>query len=213
MNAYIKIRAALEWGEGPIFVEALAALAELERAAAQPVAYQYAHPYFGGGKIWREEQRWNGHTSDEARALYAALPAPVAEIREPVEVDDEIARKLWREWFDAGCMTGLDTARFWLRVWQRELGPTLGMVPPDARADARIAELERECSQWRDELRIYRESEDARIAELESRLSKLLHAAENVRRWDWSDNDEDCVDDILKLGDAIDAARANGGEP
>ena len=150
MNAYIKIRAALEWGEGPIFVEALAALAELERAAAQPVAYQYAHPYFGGGKIWREEQRWNGHTSDEARALYAALPAPVAEIREPVEVDDEIARKLWREWFDAGCMTGLDTARFWLRVWQRELGPTLGMVPPDARADARIAELERERNSLRD---------------------------------------------------------------
>ena len=37
-------------------------------------------------------------------------------------------RKLWREWFDAGCMTGLDTARFWLRVWQRELGPTLGLV-------------------------------------------------------------------------------------
>lgn len=85
-----------------------------------------------------------------------------------------------------------------------------------ARADARIAELEREIerldAQWRDELRIYRETEDVRIAELESRLSKLLHAAENVRRWDWSDNDEDCVDDILKLGDAIDAARANGGE-
>lgn len=83
-------------------------------------------------------------------------------------------------------------------------------------ADARIAELEcdieRLDAQWRDELRIYRETEDVRIAELESRLSKLLHAAENVRRWDWSDNDEDCVDDILKLGDAIDAARANGGE-
>lgn len=36
-----------------------------------------------------------------------------------------------------------------------------------ARADARIAELERECSQWRDELRIYRETENKRIAELE----------------------------------------------
>ena len=36
-----------------------------------------------------------------------------------------------------------------------------------ARADARIAQLERECSQWRDELRIYREAENARIAELE----------------------------------------------
>lgn len=36
-----------------------------------------------------------------------------------------------------------------------------------ARADARITELERECSQWRDELRIYRETENKRIAELE----------------------------------------------
>ena len=31
-----KIRAALEWGEGQVFVEALAALAELEKAAAEP---------------------------------------------------------------------------------------------------------------------------------------------------------------------------------
>jgi len=29
-----------------------------------------------------------------------------------------------------------------------------------ARADARIAELERECAQWRLELRIYRETEN-----------------------------------------------------
>lgn len=40
-----------------------------------------------------------------------------------------------------------------------------------ARADARIAELERECSQWRDELRIYREAENARIAELEQAVA------------------------------------------
>lgn len=36
-----------------------------------------------------------------------------------------------------------------------------------ARADSRIAELERECQQWRDELRIFRETENKRIAELE----------------------------------------------
>ena len=40
-----------------------------------------------------------------------------------------------------------------------------------ARADARIAELERECSQWRDELRIYRETESKRIAELEQSVT------------------------------------------
>jgi len=40
-----------------------------------------------------------------------------------------------------------------------------------ARADARIAELERECSQWRDELRIYRETENKRIAELEQSVT------------------------------------------
>jgi len=59
--------------------EALAALAELERAAAEPVTYQYSHPS-GAGKIWRNEQHWNGHTSADARALYTtpppAKPAP-----------------------------------------------------------------------------------------------------------------------------------------
>ena len=135
MNAYIKIRAALEWGEGPIFVEALAALAELERAAAQPVAYQYAHPYFGGGKIWREEQRWNGHTSDEARALYAAPPAPVSEIRE-VEVTDEMAERAYiSKWRGVPELIDHEPddedrqwAREWLSAWRAELGPTLGLV-------------------------------------------------------------------------------------
>ena len=45
-----------------------------------------------------------------------------------------------------------------------------------ARAYARIAELERECAQWRLEFRIYRETENARIAELEAALRR-------VRRW------------------------------
>lgn len=45
-----------------------------------------------------------------------------------------------------------------------------------ARADARIAELERECSQWRDELRIYRETENKRIAELEAEVARLRDA-------------------------------------
>ena len=43
--------------------------------------------------------------------------------------------------------------------------------PAPESADARIAELERECSQWRDELRIYRETENKRIAELEQSVT------------------------------------------
>lgn len=65
-----------------------------------------------------------------------------------------------------------------------------------ARADARIAELERECLQWRDELRIYRETENKRIAELErsvtvrdteiARLETDLELARrDAERLDW----------------------------
>jgi len=50
-----------------------------------------------------------------------------------------------------------------------------------ARADARIAELERECTQWRDELRIYRETESKRIAELEAEVARLRVDAERYR--------------------------------
>mgnify|MGYP000131303469 CR=1 FL=1 len=65
-----------------------------------------------------------------------------------------------------------------------------------ASADARITELERECSQWRDELRIYRETESKRIAELErsvtvrdteiARLETDLELARrDAERLDW----------------------------
>jgi hypothetical protein len=83
-----------------------------------------------------------------------------------------------------------------------------------ARADARIAELERECDQWREELRIYRETENKRIAELEqdvTELQRIKQAAELVLRWDWSDNDDDCLDDMRELSKAIDKARAGNG--
>lgn len=91
MNPYATIRSALELADrvdschatggeqiakDATIRDALTALAELERAASEPVAYQYAHPYFGRGTVWREERHWNGHTSDESRALYAAPPIP-----------------------------------------------------------------------------------------------------------------------------------------
>lgn len=36
-------------------------------------------------------------------------------------------------------------------------------------------------------------------------LEKVLHAARDVVRWDWSDNDADCVADIKRLSDAVNA--------
>ena len=96
--------------------------------------------------------------------------------------------------------------------------------------DARIAELEREIerldAQWRDELRIYRETDDARIAELEAEVSGLRVDAERWRKlrgMHWSNEDDFTVTRgrSVKLGflaysgeqldAAIDAARANGG--
>lgn len=99
-----------------------------------------------------------------------------------------------------------------------------------ASAGARIAELEREIerldAQWRDELRIYRETDDARIAELEAEVSGLRVDAERWRKlrgMHWSNEDDFTVTRgrSVKLGflaysgeqldAAIDAARANGG--
>ena len=99
-----------------------------------------------------------------------------------------------------------------------------------ASADARTAELEREIerldAQWRDELRIYRETDDARIAELEAEVSGLRVDAERWRKlrgMHWSNEDDFTVTRgrSVKLGflaysgeqldAAIDAARANGG--
>ena len=108
------------------------------------------------------------------------------------------------------------------------------------RADTRIAELERECSQWRDELRIYRETENSRIAELEqsvtvrdteiARLETDLELARrDAERWrklramNWTQKDALAVVHVrdLRLGTltfthdrldlAVDARAGNGG--
>ena len=43
--------------------------------------YEYAQPTFCGGTVWRSEQRWNGHTATESRALYAEpMPANADEL-------------------------------------------------------------------------------------------------------------------------------------
>ena len=91
-----------------------------------------------------------------------------------------------------------------------------------ARADARIAELERECSQWRDELRIYRETENKRIAELESALlaerericAAIKETDDAASACDYMLDSDDCIAVVRgELGPANyeDAARAGNG--
>jgi len=105
-EAFRKAGGALDGEDMPTFCARIIAerdqlrarLADLERASITPVAYQYAHPYFGGGEIWREELRWNGHTSDKARALYAAPPIPdgMVQLREPSDAEfARIAREFY----------------------------------------------------------------------------------------------------------------------
>ena len=81
------------------------------------------------------------------------------------------------------------------------------------RADARIAELERDGertdAQWRQELRIYQESADARIAELEAALRGVVAQFDAPIK---SGGAADLLRAVDVARKAIDAARAGGGE-
>lgn len=94
-----------------------------------------------------------------------------------------------------------------------------------ARADARIAELEREIerldAQWREELRIYRETESARIAELEAALRRVRRwcmgdgysASVQVAMQEWIDGGMvGAMPKLTGLESAIEARAGNGGE-
>ena len=139
MDAFELIRSELRKSMGDKRSKALAALAELEKAA----------PQFVAGEVTAE-------MSSRVANSYFGVDTP-ANMSDMLEV---------------------------LRYWQRELGPALGLETQRhrdneidalkeklARSDARIAELERECTQWREELRIYRETENKRIAELEQSVT------------------------------------------
>ena len=136
MNAYEKIRAALEQAykerHEPCSVElrideALAALAELERSAAEPVA-----------TVLGIVVEWTGEQPPEAGTkLYAAPPAPVAAATQFVagEVTKEMC---WNVFEDCdGCEKNMaETARHWLDRWRKELGPALGLVEIREPSDA-----------------------------------------------------------------------------
>ena len=123
---------------------------------------------------------------------------------------------------------------------RRACGVIQRMADQIVSADARIAELERECAQWRLELRIYRETENKRIAELErsvtvrdTEVARLETDLELARRdaerywwlrdkWYLNKREQRCLDECLSLNpwadpppedfdNAIDAARAGNG--
>ena len=107
MNAYEKIREAINRecpnGGSDALDDALAALAELERAAAEPVAWMW-NDMLGIPQVYASQKRptWPDAGSSPAmavainvRPLYTAPPpAPVAEMREPTpEECERIARE------------------------------------------------------------------------------------------------------------------------
>jgi len=79
------------------------------------------------------------------------------------------------------------------------------------RADARIAELERECEQWRDELRIYRETESAQIAEIEADAARYRWIRAGHTNGPYIVDWHGCMIDGSDADEEVDAARAGNG--
>ena len=107
--------------------DALAALAELEKAAAEPVAWRSRHSL---------QERWilsdSPKTLWECQPLYTAPPpAPVAEIREVV-VTDEMGKKVYEKWVclprRIGCSFAVSHGIDMIAAVRAELGPALEFV-------------------------------------------------------------------------------------
>jgi len=229
MNAYEKIRAALEQATGgrPSNIAAaqaaLAALAELEKAAAEPVAEvggDFALYWAGTGPIQPLIVRYNIKVGS---FLYAAPPAPVAEIREVV-VTDEMARRVYYSFDGDLRMAEAEQARLYLTAWRSELGPALGLVTREEMArsveirDTEIARLETDLELARIEVARLRDALDQSAIEyadlavsaksLEEHLHALVEVSEDstIARARAVMNGDD-------IGEDEDAARAgNGGE-
>ncbi len=146
MNAYDKIRAALEMarelvpaGLGmPAYAnEALAELAKLERAAAEPLFILTTGAIDSDGEQddWdiecdssrRLESFCAAHPGDTVK-LYAYPPTPVAGIREVVYATAEMASRVANSYFGTDTPADMSDMMEVLGYWQRELGPTLGLV-------------------------------------------------------------------------------------
>ena len=101
---------------------ALAALAELEKAAADPVGVLIQEIDGSPGVVWADVPAWGTR-------LYAAPPAPVAEIRE-VAVTDEMVLRISEKYhgiqFESDFSVRL--GRDMISAVRAELGPALGLV-------------------------------------------------------------------------------------
>ena len=140
MTPIAKIRAALEmarelvpagFGMPAYANEALAALAELERATAEPVACMDARAFKllrSRESPWSYEVKTPGNFRDDDVKLYAAPPAPVAEIREVVYATAEMASRVANSYFGTDTPADMSDMMEVLGYWQRELGQALGFV-------------------------------------------------------------------------------------
>jgi hypothetical protein len=128
---------------------ALSTLAELERAAAVPVAWMWndelgiPHASAGSKKpVWLESSASAEYIKQaNLRPLYTAPPpAPVAPKFEAVEVDDEMCERVWdavhRRIACDEVMAEPEQVAMFLEAWRGELGPTLGMVSREEHAAA-----------------------------------------------------------------------------
>lgn len=135
MNAYSKLRAALELATGgrPSNIaakqEALSALAELERAAKEPVATLVGFDVESGQPV---DIAWHVDCAsfNSGDKLYTTPPpAPVADTREAMDVDDAMCERIYRQYSGVPArQTRAATVRDIIAIIRAELGPTLGMV-------------------------------------------------------------------------------------
>jgi len=146
MNAYDKIARVLRNARlnmapnarmEPDIDVALAALAELEKAAREPVATvclitdRFAHDHC----IEAQLQVTPSAQFPIGTKLYTAPPAPVAEIRDVVVTDEMCDRAYIGKWRGVPELIGHEPddedrqwSREWLEAWRSELGPALGLV-------------------------------------------------------------------------------------
>ena len=136
MGAFELIRSELRKSMGDKRSKALAALAELEKAAAEPVAWMWndeigvPHASAGSKKpVWLESSASAEYIKQaNLRPLYAAPPVPVAEIREAVVTRPMCHGAGARFWSEPNNGDSCDQALRWLEAWRSELGPALGLV-------------------------------------------------------------------------------------
>ena len=154
MSEYETIRKALELGHmlvglnsRPVFEAGKAALATIEARAREPVAwrlmlsgeafsYRESIPDLSKLPKWRE-------SGIDWQPLYAAPPAPVAEIRD-VEVTDEMCGRVCDAWY-AGRgnrnRTAATSGREMIAAVRSELGPALGLVEIREPSDGECREI------------------------------------------------------------------------